>query len=408
MKYVRSLTCRECGQTYPISPQHVCELCFGPLEVTYDYDEVRAHVSRESIAAGPASLWRYAALLPAPDEHRVDLGTGWSRLRAAPRLAAELGLRKLWFKLEGSNPTHSFKDRVVSVALSMARSFGFSVAACASTGNLANAVAAHCAGTGMKSVVLIPSDLERGKVIASAVYGGTLVEIDGSYDDVNRICAELATQLPWAFVNVNVRPYYSEGSKTIAFEVAEQLGWRRPDAIVVPVASGSLLTKVAKAFHELELVGLLEPGETTAIHGAQAEGCSPVATAFASGSEEVQPVKPNTIAKSLAIGSPADGYYALKVVRDCGGSVTAIPESSVSEGMALLAQTEGVFTETAGGVTIATLEKLVRDGKIAPDQETVALITGIGLKTLEAVAAGDRTIRARPSTDEVLSKLEGL
>ncbi len=408
MKYVRNLNCRECGQTYPISPQHVCEFCFGPLEVSYDYDEIRSVISKDSIAAGPQSLWRYSTLLPDPIEHRVDLGTGWSRLREAPRLAAELGLRKLWLKLEGSNPTHSFKDRVVSVALSVARSFGFSVAACASTGNLANAVAAHCAGTGMRSVVMIPSDLERGKVVASAIYGGTIIEIDGSYDDVNRVCAELATRLPWAFVNVNVRPYYSEGSKTIAFEVAEQLGWRTPDAIVVPVASGSLLTKVAKAFHELELVGLLAEPPAAAIHGAQAEGCSPVAAAFARGEEEVQPVKPNTIAKSLAIGSPADGYYALEAVRACDGSINAVPESAVAEGMSLLARTEGVFTETAGGVTVATLEKLVREGTISPEQETVALITGIGLKTLEAAEDASQRIHAKPNSDEVLSKLEAL
>jgi threonine synthase len=401
MKYVSALRCRECSSEYPIAPQHVCELCFGPLEVAYDYDAIAASISRAEIEAGPQSMWRYSALLPAPEHDRVDLGAGWSRLRPAPRLAAELGLEKLWLKNDGSNPTHSFKDRVVSLALSVARTFGFDTAACASTGNLANAVAAHAAASGMKSVVFIPDDLERGKVAATAIYGGTLIAVDGSYDDVNRLCAELAGSRPWAFVNVNVRPYYAEGSKTLAFEVAEQLGWRTPDAVVVPVASGSLLTKIAKGLRELHTVGLLDEEPATVIHGAQAEGCSPVAAAFGRGDEEVQPVKPHTIAKSLAIGNPADGYYALQEVRRGGGTVTSVPEEAVSEGMRLLARTEGIFTETAGGVTIATLERLVSSGAITPDQETVALITGIGLKTLEALDAPEPTYRIRPTVEEV-------
>ncbi|MFN2593359.1 MAG: threonine synthase [Actinomycetota bacterium] len=401
MKHVRALRCRECDREYAVAPEHVCEMCFGPLEVVYDYDEIASSTSRSSIEAGPASMWRYQALLPAPEHERVDIGAGWSRLTPAPRLAAELGLKKLWIKNDGSNPTHSFKDRVVSVALSMARYFGFEVAACPSTGNLANAVAAHAAAAGMQSVVFIPSDLEAGKVAATAVYGGRLIAVEGTYDDVNRLCAELAGSHPWAFVNLNVRPYYAEGSKTIGFEIAEQLGWRYPDAVVIPVASGSLLTKVGKAFRELHDVGLIEDRPNAALHGAQAEGCSPVAQAFAAGAEEVVPVRPSTIAKSLAIGNPADGYYALREVRSCGGSITAVPEADVLEGMRLLARTEGIFTETAGGVTIATLEKLVRSGAIAPDQETVALITGIGLKTVEALGDTRPSHTIRPTVEEV-------
>lgn len=402
MKYVTELRCRECGETYPIGPTHACDICFGPLEVVYDYEGIATTVSRDSIAAGPGSLWRYAPLLPAPEGNLVDLGTGWSRLRAAPRLAAELGLKKLWLKVETSNPTHSFKDRVVSVALSVARSFGYETAACASTGNLANSVAAHAAAAGMKSVVLIPQGLERGKVLATSVFQGTVVEIDGSYDDVNRVCAELADRVPWAFVNVNVRPYYAEGSKTLGFEIAEQLGWRCPDAVVIPVASGALLTKVAKSFRELTRVGLLDEAPHAAIFGAQARGCSPVATAFAAGAEDVTPVRPDTIAKSLAIGSPADGYYALQEVRSTGGAVVAAEEDAVVEGMKLLARTEGVFTETAGGVTVACLERLVREGSIDPDQETVALITGTGLKTLEALEPPPPTHRVAASADQVV------
>jgi threonine synthase len=408
MKHVRALRCRECGREYPIAPEHVCEFCFGPLEVVYDYEEIASLITRESIASGPHSMWRYAPLLPAPEHNRVDMGAGWSRLTPAPRLAAELGLKKLWLKNDGSNPTHSFKDRVVSVALSVARSFGFHVAACASTGNLANAVAAHCASSGMQSVVFIPADLERGKIAATTVYGGIVIAVDGSYDDVNRLCAELAASRQWAFVNLNVRPYYAEGSKTIAFEMAEQLGWRCPGAVVVPVASGSLLTKVGKGLRELHQVGLLADEPDVVLHGAQAQGCSPVARAFAAGADDVSPVKPDTIAKSLAIGNPADGFYALREVRSNGGTVTAVPEPAVVEGMQLLAQTEGIFTETAGGVTIATLETLVRDGSISPDTETVALITGIGLKTLEALGDPTPTATIAPSVENVDRVLEGL
>ena len=407
MKYVRDLSCRECGQGYPIAAQHVCELCFGPLEVTYDLEELGGSLTRAAVEAGPQSIWRYEALLPAPEE-RVDIGAGATKLRRAPRLAAELGLQNLWLKLDGGNPTHSFKDRVVSVALSAARMFGYGVAACASTGNLANAVAAHASAAGMTSVVFIPSDLERGKVGATTVYGGRVVAIDGSYDDANRLCAELAEGRSWAFVNVNLRPYYSEGSKTLAFEVAEQLGWRCPDAVVIPVASGSLLTKFGKGLRELHRVGLLEDAPHTAIHGAQAEGCSPVARAFAAGDEEVMPVKPRTIAKSLAIGDPADGFYALREARGTGGRIAAVSEEAVVEGIRLLARTEGIFTETAGGVTIATLERLVREGHIATGDETVALLTGTGIKTMEALGDVGPTDRIPATVEAVDAMLAGV
>ena len=400
MKYVSGLRCRECKRTYALAAQHVCEFCFGPLEVTYDYEALSTELSRETIAAGPDSLWRYEALLPAPEGDRVDIGAGWTTLRAAPRLAAELGLNKLWLKDDGGNPTHSFKDRVVSVALSVARSMGYEVAACASTGNLANAVAAHAAAAGMKSVVLIPAGLERGKVAATTVYGGQVIEIDGSYDDVNRVCAELAAEKRWAFVNVNMRPFYTEGSKTLAFEIAEQLGWRAPGAIVIPMASGALLTKVGKGLLELHRIGLTDRSDTV-LHGAQAAGCAPIADAFSAGATDVTPVKPNTIAKSLAIGDPADGYFALNEVRARGGQMDAVPEDDVVRGIELLARTEGIFTETAGGVTIAALERLVRSGAIRSDQETVALITGIGLKTLEVMGPAVATARSSARSDEV-------
>ncbi|MDQ3963477.1 MAG: threonine synthase [Actinomycetota bacterium] len=408
MKHVTGLRCRECGRDYPLAPQHVCEFCFGPLEVAYDYDAIRAEVSRAAIAAGPETLWRYEALLPAPVAERIDIGAGGTRLRRAPRLAAELGLGSLWLKDDGGNPTHSFKDRVVTVALSVARSFGFEVAACASTGNLANAVAAHAAASGMRSVVFIPAGLESGKVAATTVYGGTVIEIEGSYDDVNRICAELSETKRWAFVNVNVRPYYAEGSKTLAFETAEQLGWRAPDAVVVPMASGALLTKIGKGLKELHDVGLLDEPPATVLHGAQAAGCSPIVAAFDAGSEEVAPVKPDTIAKSLAIGNPADGYYALKAVRATDGTMTRVAETDVVGGIELLARTEGIFTETAGGVTIAALEQLARRGAIAPDQETVAYITGVGLKTLEAMGSAQGTARVAAKLEAVEEALEGI
>jgi threonine synthase len=341
-------------------------------------------ISREKIATGPPTIWRYADLLPVPAEGAVTLGAGFTPLVRADRLAAELGLGELWIKNDTLNPTGSFKDRVVSVALTKARELGFKVAACASTGNLANSVAAHAAQAGMESVVVIPSDLEPGKIVATAVFGGRLVAVDGTYDDVNRLCAELASEHP--FVNVNVRTYYAEGSRTLAFEVAEQLGWRAPDHVVVPVASGSQLTKIAKGYKELYQVGLLEDEPHVRISGAQATGCSPVAQAFSSGSDVVRPVKPDTIAKSLAIGNPADGPYAIDAVRESGGSFGSVSDDEIIEGIRLLARTEGIFAETAGGVTIASLAQLAASGVVRPDERVVAYVTGNGLKTADVVA----------------------
>ena len=387
MPFVTGLSCRECARSYPAEALHVCEFCFGPLEVVYDYEAIARAVSREKVAAGPSTIWRYADLLPASESGPVNLGTGFTPLVRADRLAAELGLGELWVKNDTLNPTGSFKDRVVSVALTKARELGFKVAACASTGNLATSVAAHAAHAGMDSIVFIPADLEVGKVVTTAVFGGKLVAVEGTYDDVNRLCAELASERPsWAFVNVNVRTYYAEGSKTLAFEVAEQLGWQAPDHVVVPIASGSQLTKVHKGFGELHRVGLLDEEPHVRVSGAQAEGCSPVATAFATGSDHVRPVKPSTIAKSLAIGNPADGWYALDVVRKTGGAVAAVSDDEIVEGILLLARTEGIFAETAGGVTIATLAKLAGEGVVRPDERVVVYVTGLGYKTLEAVA----------------------
>ena len=386
MDHVTGLRCRECGRQFPAEALHVCDFCFGPLEVAYDYERIAATVSRQRIAEGPRSIWRYRDLLPVSDAAPVELGAGFTPLVRAERLAAELGLGELWIKDDTANPTGSFKDRVVSVALTKARQLGFKVAACASTGNLANSVAAHAARAGMASVVLIPHDLEAAKVTMTAVYGGTVVAVRGTYDDVNRLCAELTSEHPsWAFVNVNVRTYYAEGSKTLAFEIAEQLGWEAPDHVVVPIASGSQLTKVAKGFAELGKVGLLDGEPAVRVSGAQAAGCAPVATAFDEGSDDIRPVKPATIAKSLSIGNPADGWYALSAIRSSGGSCAAVTDDEIVEGIRLLARTEGIFAETAGGVTIATLAKMAADGRVRRDERVVALVTGHGLKTVEAL-----------------------
>jgi threonine synthase len=387
MSYVHGLRCRECGREYAADPVYTCEWCFGPLEVAYDYDAIAAATSREKIAAGPMSLWRYADLLPVEPHAAVDLGTGFTPLVRADRLAAEVGLGEVWVKNDTRNPTNSFKDRVVTIAMSKALEFGFKVLACASTGNLANSVAAHAAHAGLRSYVFIPSNLEQGKIVTTAVYGGSVVAIEGNYDDVNRLCAELAGMYPWAFVNVNMRPYYAEGSKTLAFETAEQLGWQVPDHVVVPAASGSLLTKVLKGFKELYQVGLLDGEPDIRVSGAQALGCSPIATAYLEQSDTIRPVKPDTIAKSLAIGNPADGYFALDAVRTTGGGFSAVSDGEVVEGMRLLARTEGVFAETAGGVTIATLARLAKEGVIRADERVVVYITGHGLKTLDAVTS---------------------
>jgi threonine synthase len=379
-----ALSCRECGEQVGIGARYACEQCFGPLQVAYDFGEV----TRESIEAGPRNIWRYRGLLPVPDRvvDTPNLEPGGTKLVRAGNLARELGMRTLWVKDDSGNPTHSFKDRVVAVALAAARQLGFSVLACPSTGNLANAVAAAAARAGIRSVVMIPSDLERQKVLTTAVYAGTLVAVEGTYDDVNRLASELAgEEEDWAFVNVNVRPYYAEGSKTLGYEVAEQLGWRLPEQVVIPVASGSQLTKVDKAFGELVKLGLVNESPYR-VFGAQATGCSPVAAAFKAGHDVVQPVRPNTIAKSLAIGNPADGPYVLDVCRRTGGVVEDVGDDEVVEGIRLLARTEGIFGETAGGVTVATLRKLLAAGQLDPDAETVMFNTGDGLKTLDAVA----------------------
>ncbi len=401
MPSVLGLRCRECARAYPAEALHVCEWCFGPLEVAYDYERIAATVTRDRIARGPNSIWRYADLLPADAAGAVSLGGGYTPLVRADRLAAELGLGELWIKNDSLNPTGSFKDRVVSVALTKARELGFKVAACASTGNLANSVAAHAAQAGMRSVVFIPSDLEHAKVVASAVYGGDVIAVDGNYDDVNRLCAELTSEhADWAFVNINVRTYYGEGSRTLAFEVVEQLGWQAPDHVVVPIGSGSQLTKIARGFRELHTVGLLDEEPAVRISGAQAEGCSPVATAFAAGTDVVRPVRPDTIAKSVAIGDPADGPYALDVVRSSGGAIGSVTDAEIVDGIRLLARTEGIFAETAGGVTVATLAKLASAGVVRPDERVVAYVTGNGLKTLDAVAADCRpTATIRPTLD---------
>jgi threonine synthase len=400
MSHASALRCRECSRDYDIAPIYTCEWCFGPLEVVYDYDAIRASISRESIAAGPSSVWRYAELLPSDPDAAVDLGAGFTPLVRADRLAAELGLGEVWIKNDTLNPTNSFKDRVVAVALSKALEFGFKTAACASTGNLANSVAAHSAHAGLKSYVFVPADLEAGKIVTTAVYGGNVVAVEGNYDDVNRLCAELAGTYPWAFVNVNVRPYYAEGSKTLAYEVAEQLGWETPDHVVVPMASGSLLTKVDKGFRELHKVGLLDAEPAVRVSGAQALGCSPIATAWLDGADTIKPVKPTTIAKSLAIGNPADGYFALDVVRTTGGGMAAVTDDEVVAAIQLLARTEGIFAETAGGVTIATLKHLAEQGVVRRDERVVAYITGHGLKTLDAVVpVAGPTATIRPTIE---------
>ncbi|HEU5485205.1 MAG TPA: threonine synthase [Microlunatus sp.] len=378
------LVCRACGAHSPLGPFYACLECFGPLEVGYEYPTI----TRAEIAAGPKSIWRYAPLLPVPADLATVRSTdpGFTRLVDARHLADDLGVQQLWVKDDSGNPTHSFKDRVVAVALSAARELGLQVLACPSTGNLANAVAAAAARAGIKSVVFVPENLEQQKIIASAVYDTTLVAVHGSYDDVNKLASEIAAEEEgWAFVNVNVRPYYAEGSKTLAYEIAEQLGWRLPDQVVVPVASGSQLTKIDKGFTELITLGLVEPKPYT-IFGAQATGCSPVAQAYRAGWDVVQPVKPDTIAKSLAIGNPADGPYVLDVIRRTGGAIVDVDDDTVVTNIQRLARTEGIFAETAGGVTVGCTQKLIADGLLDPSLETVVINSGDGLKTLDAVA----------------------
>jgi len=400
---VLSLRCKECGRDYPQEPIYVCDFCFGPLEVNYDYDEIAKNISRESIQDGPLTIWRYDQLLPASRDSAVDIGAGMTPLLKADNLGKELGLNNLWIKNDAANPTHSFKDRVVSVAATKAVEFDFDTIACASTGNLAGATAAHGAKAGMNTIVFIPADLERGKVLGAAIFG-SVVLVNGNYDDVNRLCSELGDDRRWAFVNINMRPYYSEGSKSIGYELAEQLGWHAPEHIIVPVASGSLLTKVYKGLQEFADLGIIDSADTK-LHIAQPFGCSPVAKAFVEGQAHPKPVIPDTIAKSLAIGSPADGMYSVGIANKTGGSGTIVPESEIAEGMKLLAETEGIFTETAGGVVISTLRRLAREGVIGPDEETVALITGTGLKTLEAIEDSVTTSTIDPtvrSFDEIV------
>src|SRR5687768_13574112 len=380
-----ALKCKECSTTYPLDARYVCERCFGPLEVAYRAHEASAEELKRRIQAGPHTLWRYADFLPLEGPARSALPTGWTQLVRADRLAERLGLGELYIKNETANPTHSFKDRVVSVALARAKELGFDTLACASTGNLANAVAAHAAAAGLADYVLIPHDLEEQKVLATGAYGAQIVAIEGNYDDVNRLCTEVSGERPgWAFVNINMRPYYAEGSKTLAFETVEQLGWELPDRIVGPIASGSQFTKIARGFEEFIDAGLVS-GSIPVMNGAQAEGCSPVATAFAAGTDVCRPVKPNTIAKSLAIGNPADGPYAVELARRTGGSIDAVDDDEIRAGIRLLAETTGIFTETAGGVTTATLAKLAERGDMGADERVVVYITGDGLKTLDAV-----------------------
>jgi threonine synthase len=380
-----ALKCKECGETYELEARYVCEVCFGPLEVSYDYSGLGdAAELKRKIQAGPPSIWRYSDFLPFARRPQTALDAGLTPLVRSQRLADRLGLAEVYVKNDAANPTHSFKDRVVSVAVAKAKELDYEVVACASTGNLANAVAAHAAAAGLDSYVFVPADLEEQKILATGIYGTKLVAVRGNYDDVNRLCTELSSEHPWAFVNVNLRPYYSQGSKTIGFEVAEQLGFALPNRVVCPVASGSLYTQIAKGFEEWLDLGIIE-GRLPAFNGAQAAGCSPVADAFAAGHEICRPVRPDTIAKSLAIGNPADGVFALELARKSGGSIDAVTDDEIIDGIRLLAETTGIFTETAGGVTTAVLKKLADRGEIDPDERVVLVITGEGLKTLDAV-----------------------
>jgi threonine synthase len=409
---VKGLQCRECGRRYPSSPLHVCEFCFGPLEVDYDYDVIRAGLSRARIESGPRSIWRYADLLPLEPPAGEPIGTavGLTPLLRARNLAKEWGVRELYVKNDGvCHPTCSFKDRVVAIAIAKAREFGFDTVACASTGNLANSVAAHAAAARLRSYIFIPTDLEPGKVTATLVYDPTLVEVQGTYDEVNRLCAEIGDKYHWGFVNINLRPYYAEGSKTCGYEIAEQLGWRAPAHVVVPCAGGSLLTKIAKALRELTQLGLI-PERRTSMHAAQAAGCGPIVTMIQKDTDVLTPVRPDTIAKSLAIGNPADGYYAYRAVKDSGGYGEHATDEEIVEGMRLLARTEGIFAETAGGVTVTATRKLIESGRIPRDEPIVMCVTGNGLKTPDVLHDRlARNVTIRPSLaafDRALADLE--
>ncbi|OGP21823.1 MAG: threonine synthase [Deltaproteobacteria bacterium GWA2_55_10] len=385
MSYMKALKCRECGKEYPKEALHVCELCFGPLEVVYEYDKIKGVLTRDIIEKRPPNMWRYKELLPIDGEPSVGAQVGYTPLIKSDNLAKALGVKELYIKNDAVNyPTLSFKDRVVSVALSRARELGFKIAACASTGNLANSVAANAAACGMESFVFIPYDLEKTKIMGTLVYGATVIGIKGTYDEVNRLCSEIAGKYGWAFVNINIRPYYAEGSKTFGYEIAEQLGWKLPGNIVVPMAGGSLITKIHKAFKELHTLGFVSENKTK-VYGAQATGCSPIINAVKEGSELIRPVRPNTIAKSLAIGNPADGYYSAKVMRESGGWGESVTDEEIIAAMKLLAETEGIFAETAGGVTLGSAMKLIEAGRISRDESLVICITGNGLKTQEAL-----------------------
>jgi threonine synthase len=399
--YMKALKCRECGREYPLTATHVCEFDFGPLEVAYDYEQIKKSLTKTALASRPKTMWRYRELLPVANEPTVGTQAGFTPLVKADRLAKILGIRELWIKNDAVNfPTLSFKDRVVSVALSRSRELGFDTVACASTGNLANAVSAQAASAGLKAYVFIPTDLEQSKIMNSLIYGANVIGIKGHYDEVNRLCAEIAGKFGWAFVNVNMRPYYAEGSKSMAYEIVEQLGWRTPQHTVIPMASGSLLTKIHKGYQELAKVGLISEAQPK-IYGAQAAGCSPISSAQKAGLDFFKPVKPDTIAKSLAIGTPADGFYALRVMRDTGGAAEDVTDDEIRDAIKLLAETEGIFTETAGGVTVGVAKKLIASGKIPREDSVVVCVTGNGLKTLEAVQGHLRKPREiKPSLRE--------
>ena len=408
MSYIKGLKCRECHRVYPTEAIYVCEFCFGSLEVDYDYEKIKKVISRESIEKGPKSIWRYRELLPIDGEPTVGFHSGFTPLFKADNLARTLGMKELYIKDDSvCHPTLSFKDRVVAVALTKAKELGFTTVACASTGNLAGSVSAQAAWAGLNRFIFIPADLETGKVVGSLTYAPNLVAVEGNYDDVNRLCAEIAGRYRWAFVNINIRPYYAEGSKTYGYEVMEQLGWKTPKHIVVPVASGSLLTKIWKSFNEFHKLGLIEEVHSK-IYAAQAEGCSPVVTALKEKSDIIKPVKPKTIAKSLAIGNPADGPYALDAIRESWGDGESVTDQEIVDGIKLLASTEGIFTETAGGVTVAAAKKLIEKGVIPANESCVICITGNGLKTQEAVTDHiGKPYRIKPSLESFEKSLRG-
>ncbi|MFH1381440.1 MAG: threonine synthase [Chloroflexota bacterium] len=399
MSYARALRCRKCGQEYPLGPMRACDVCFSPLEVSYDYKAIIGKLTREEIGRRPASMWRYKELLPAEGDI-VDIGTGFTPLVKAERLGREFGLDRLYIKNDCLTPTYSFKDRPVSVAVTKAREFGFDTVACASTGNLAASVAAHAAKARMKAYVFVPSNVEAGKLIGAAIYNQVLVKVEGSYDDVNRLCAQLVQRYNWGFINVNLRPYYAEGSKTLGYEIAEQLGWRAPDAVIAPAASGLMFTRIWKGFDELSILGLIEPVNTH-MFLAQAAGSSPIVNAFQAGTLHVNPVVPNTIVKSIAIGNPADGNYALMIGRQSGGGACSVTDEEAINGVKLLAETEGIFAEAAGGVVIGVLKKLAAAGTIKKDELTVACITGAGPRTQEILIDIVKPITVKPTVESV-------